>query len=157
MANTSKHKKIPERDIAYYRKRYQNRVFSEIAAAFAAEAERSGLTKRDIADQLGRDPAAITRWLTAPANLTLETVSDIFLALSGEADTNFVRFADRVPQNYAHPLVDKILARDQQKAPPPFKKVTVAAHKAMSPGATAGNAASGTSSSQISVVTRTNA
>jgi transcriptional regulator with XRE-family HTH domain len=109
MVNISETERIPERDIYYYRKRYKNRVFSEIVAFFADEAERTGVTKRELAERLGRDPAQITRWLTMPSNLTQETISDLLLALGAEMDSRIVRFADRAQPNEMHPLIAQIL------------------------------------------------
>lgn len=76
--------RIPVRDLAYYRRRLQNNVFGAIYEHFAAEATARGLTKGDIARRLGKDPSQVTRWLSAPSNLTLETISDILLALDAE-------------------------------------------------------------------------
>ena len=100
---------ISDRNIFYYRQRQKNRVFSEIAAFFAEEAERTGVTKRDLADALRRDPSQITRWLSAPSNLTLDTLSDLLLALGAEMDHSICRFDDRAQPNAAHPLVEKFL------------------------------------------------
>lgn len=98
------------RDISYYRQRYKNRVFGALISFFASEAERVGLTKGDIATRLGKDPAQITRMLSNPSNMTLDSVSDLLLAMEAEAEPPaIVRFADRVEPNYAHPLVAKAL------------------------------------------------
>ena len=84
------------REIFYYRKRHKNRVFAALASFFAEEAERTGVSKKDIAARLGRDPASITRWLSNPSNLTLDTISDLLLALDAEAEPpEIVRFENR--------------------------------------------------------------
>jgi hypothetical protein len=119
MGNISKNDPISERDIAYHRRRYKNRVFSQIVSFFEEAAAREGLTKRDIAERLDRDPATITRWLTASSNLTLDTVSDLLLALGGEMDSRAVRFVDRSEANYQHPIMGKILGLKRQKPPTP--------------------------------------
>jgi transcriptional regulator with XRE-family HTH domain len=105
MANTLRTSPIPKREIFYYRQRMKNRVFAELASFFANEAAAHQLTKREIAYRLQCDPALITRWLSAPGNVTLETISDLLLALNAEMDTNIVRFADRAKPNYVHPLI----------------------------------------------------
>lgn len=114
MQNTSKgelKKNEPKRgrDIYYYRQRLKNRVFSKLLSFFVEEAKRTGVTKKDVAERLKRDPAQITRWLSNPSNLTLDTISDILLALDAEAEPpQIVRFADRAAPNYAHQLIARI-------------------------------------------------
>jgi len=117
MGDISKTETKSQRDVYYYRQRLKNRVFSALTTFFASEAARSGVTKRDIALRLRRDPAQITRWLTEPSNLTLETISDLLLAMDAEADPPpIVRFADRLSRNFAHPLIARVLG---QLAPVP--------------------------------------
>lgn len=110
MADTSKTEPKRLRDIHYFRQRFRNRVFGKLVSFFAEEAERSGVTKKEIANILGRDPSQITRWLSQPSNLTLETISDLLLALNAEPEPpEIVRFSDRVAPNYAHPLIARIV------------------------------------------------
>ena len=116
MADTSK-KELSKRDVAYYRRRQQNRVFASIAALFAEEAEKGNITKKDLAEILGRDPAQVTRWLSEPRNFELDTISDILLAMGAEMDWSAVRFADRPKANFAHPALTPYLQGDAtQKA-----------------------------------------
>lgn len=105
MENTSKLDPLKRRDRAYYRQRQKNRIFTELAQFFAEEAEKHGLSKKDLAEALAKDPAQITRWLSAPSNFELDTLSDILLALGAEMDHRIVRFADRAKPNDIHPLV----------------------------------------------------
>lgn len=110
MENISRNAPKRARDVFYYRQRYKNRVFARLVSFFAEEAERTGLTKKDIAERLNRDPALITRWLANPGNLTLETISDLLLALDAEPEPpEIVRFEDRLTPNYAHPLIARAI------------------------------------------------
>jgi hypothetical protein len=109
MANTSKNKQLSRRDVAYFRQRQKNRVFTELVKFFADEAERTGMTKKELADLLAKDPAQITRWLSAPSNFEMDTLSDILLALGAEMDHRIVRFSDRAKPNYAHPVVARCI------------------------------------------------
>jgi hypothetical protein len=109
MENTSKLGTGRDRDIFYYRQRAKNRLFEAITSFYASEAERRGITKKDIAEFLKRDPAQITRWLTVPSNLTLDTISDLLLSLGAEMDYSVARFADRAQPNEMHPLIAQIL------------------------------------------------
>lgn len=67
----------------------------ELMRFFAEEAERRGLTKRELAAALDKDTAQITRWLAAPSNFELDTLSDILLALGTEMEHRIVRIEDR--------------------------------------------------------------
>jgi hypothetical protein len=110
MANTSKLNPMKRRDVAYYRQRQKNRVFTQLVEFFAEEAERRGITKKELAEAIAKDPAQITRWFSAPSNFEMDTLSDILLALGAEMDHKIVRFADRAKPNYAHPLVAKVIS-----------------------------------------------
>jgi transcriptional regulator with XRE-family HTH domain len=102
--------KIKGRDLHYYRQRYKNRFASKLFSFYEEESKRKGISKKTIADRLGKDPAQISRWLLHPSNLTLETVSDLLLALDAEAEPPaIVRFSERAVRNYAHPVIARFL------------------------------------------------
>lgn len=127
MGNTSRLPKLSDRDIFYYRRRNKNRIFEALTSFFEEEASRHGISKKDIADSLSRDPAVITRLLSTPSNVTPDTVSDFLLSLGAEMDYRIVRFNDRPTPNYVHPLIGKIIDRT---APPAIKDDRVGAPKA---------------------------
>jgi transcriptional regulator with XRE-family HTH domain len=108
MENTSETLPIPKREIAYYRQRQKNRVLEALSVFFAEEAERSGISRKDIADMLEKNPSQITRWLSGPSNLTLDTISDLLLTQEAEMDYRIVRFSERAKANFEHPLVAKL-------------------------------------------------
>jgi hypothetical protein len=126
MEDTSKLGAARDRDIFYYRQRSKNRLFEAITSFFADAAEQRGITKRDIAEFLKRDPALITRWLTTPSNLTLDTISDLLLSLGAEMDYTVTKFEDRPQPNEMHPLIARIMAgkpvMTEQKQPETPKK-----------------------------------
>lgn len=70
---------IPGSTLVYFRARLKQRMFDTMLREF----KRSGLTKADLAARLGKDPAQVSRLLSGPGNVTLETVSDVLFALSG--------------------------------------------------------------------------
>jgi transcriptional regulator with XRE-family HTH domain len=111
MAGTSKISPLSDRDIFYYRQRTKNRVFEALTSFFADEAERRGISKKEIAESLRRDPAQISRWLSSPSNLTLDTISDLLLSLEAEMDYSVAKFHDRSIPNEMHPLMRKIVGR----------------------------------------------
>lgn len=110
MDGTSKDSPIPERELHYFRQRLKNHAFEEVVTFCAEQARRQGVTRKDIAARLRKDPAQITRWLNAPSNLTLETLSDLLRALNAELELRVVGFADKPKPNLIHPLMREALA-----------------------------------------------
>ena len=115
MAATSAIGEKTERDIFYYRRRFQNRVHEMLTAFFEEEAERRAFTRVEIAESINRDPAQISRWLAAPSNLTLDTISDLLLAVDAEMDVAVARFDERPTPNEMHPLIAKIANVDESQ------------------------------------------
>jgi hypothetical protein len=77
----------------------------ELVVSEFLKKERAGeLSRADLARRIGRKPEQITRWLGAPGNWTIETVSDLLLAIS-KAELNFELspLENRAPRNYAGP------------------------------------------------------
>jgi hypothetical protein len=109
MENTSK-PALKTRDKAYYQQRQRNRVFAAIVELFAEEAEKGRITKKGLAASLGKDPSQITRWLSVPSNLELDTISDVLLAMGAEMEYRVVRLAERPKANYIHPLIAPYVA-----------------------------------------------
>jgi transcriptional regulator with XRE-family HTH domain len=121
----------PIRDIAYYQQRYRNRVFSKLVSFITEQAQRQHLTQKDIAERIRKDPASISRLLSSPSNLTLDTISDLLLAFDAEAEPpEIVQFKDRRPANYVHPLIAQALNIAPQ-APPAKTESTAAGIKAL--------------------------
>jgi hypothetical protein len=73
-------------EIFYFRERNRSRIYASVISTFSKCVEEQDLTKREIASKLGKEPAQITRWLSGPGNWTLDTVSDLLLAMGGELD-----------------------------------------------------------------------
>jgi hypothetical protein len=92
MASTSNNAPLSERDIFYFRYRFRNRVFQSVMAYFASQAKGHQLTRANIAAALGKDPAQITRWFSGPGNWTLDTVSDLLLAMNAEMSDDILPF-----------------------------------------------------------------
>lgn len=109
MENTLKLSPVSDRDIFYYQRRNQNRLFEALTSFFAEEAERRGISKKDISDAIRRDPASITRLLSTPSNVTADTISNFLLSLGAEMDYRIVRFSERATANEMHPLVERVL------------------------------------------------
>ncbi|MCC0013848.1 MAG: helix-turn-helix transcriptional regulator [Rhodobiaceae bacterium] len=88
---------------AYFRARLRSRVHEAILQIFLKEKE-NGLTKADLSRRLGKAPEQITRWLGGPGNLTLDTVSDILLAMKHELSFEITPIDQHVRHNEFHEM-----------------------------------------------------
>jgi hypothetical protein len=83
---------------AYFRARLKNRLYDLVLTKFAAQ---SGLTRAILARRMGKKPEVVSRLLGAPGNWTLDTVSDLLLAIAGEElDATSTNPQSRPPRNY---------------------------------------------------------
>ena len=104
---------IPESTRVYFHERCRNRFFDFLITRFLREEEK-GLTKAKLARRVGKSPEVIHRWLTAPSNLTLDSISDLLLGIAGEEpDFDGSSLLNRAAVNY-FPLDDD----DDETAPP---------------------------------------
>ncbi|HZL40246.1 MAG TPA: hypothetical protein VFC45_08200 [Pseudolabrys sp.] len=129
MENTSKLSPVSDRDISYYQRRNQNRLFETLTSFFSEEAERRGISKKDICDAIRRDRASITRLLSTPSNVTADTISSFLLSLGAEMDYRIVRFSERAAANDMHPLIERVLkprleSKQQPRPQKSFETVT---------------------------------
>ena len=93
---------IPVGKLAYFRERFRDALYDLVLSEFLKE-EKLGLTKAAIARRIGRKPEQITRWLGAPGNWTVETVSDLLLAISrAEPRVSLSRLSGLQHRNYQH-------------------------------------------------------
>jgi hypothetical protein len=94
---------IPLGKLAYFRQRLLNRFYDLILGEFLKQ-EQSGLTKAEVARRIGRRPEQVTRWLGAPGNWTLETVSDLSLAISkAEPEASLITLKNLSSRNFQQP------------------------------------------------------
>jgi len=75
---------IPAATLAYFQERLRNRLHQLVLREFVRQEGANGLTKAALALRLGKRPEQITRWLGAPGNWTLDTVSDLLLGMGLE-------------------------------------------------------------------------
>lgn len=68
---------------AYFQQRLRNRMLKLLLERFIA-AQKQGLTKAALARRIGKTPDVVNRWLGAPSNLTLDTISDLLIGIMGE-------------------------------------------------------------------------
>lgn len=103
---TSDEGRIAEHDLIYFRARTKNRAHDEVLAYFLKCAKSSGLTKAQLARRLGRRPEQITRWLSAPSNWTLDTVSDLLTAMEAELGVSVGALSDLRTVNECHAIAE---------------------------------------------------
>lgn len=111
--------KVSEATLTYFRERLRNRIHQFILRQFQAH-QRRGLTQADVARLLGRRPEQINRWLGTPGNWTLDTISDLVLAIS-KAELEFTEYPleNRGVRNYDGP--DWIRRKDLAVSPAAIK------------------------------------
>lgn len=78
-SETDKSERIPIGEFGYMRARNKHRLYSLVIEEF----QRSGISQADLARRLGKGPDIVSRWLAAPGNWRLDTVSDLLFAISG--------------------------------------------------------------------------
>jgi hypothetical protein len=87
--------------VSYFREHYRGLVHDQILEAFDAW-KRQGNNRATLAKKLGRRPEQVTRWLAAPSNFEIDTVSDIALAM-GCLPTITLEPIDSQPANHNGP------------------------------------------------------
>ena len=78
---------IDKTTLSYFRARQKSRLYDFLIRKFWEKEKAGVLSRADLARRLNKDPAQISRWLAMPTNWTLDTVSDLALAvLDGEIE-----------------------------------------------------------------------
>lgn len=79
-------KTISGSKLAYFQARLNSRVHQLLLKLFRRLEEEQDFTRRELASRIGRKPEQITRWLSYPGNLTLDTISDLLVGMGCEMD-----------------------------------------------------------------------
>ncbi len=74
--------------------RLRDQVFDAVTALWRRR-KAEGLTQKELAVRIGRDPAWVSRSLTAPGNWTLRTAGELIQALEGEAEIDVTALGDQ--------------------------------------------------------------
>lgn len=79
--------RIPGGKLAYFQTRLAGNVHQAMLKVFGRLERQGTFTRRELAQRIGRKPEQITRWFSYPGNLTLGTVSDIFVGMGYELES----------------------------------------------------------------------
>jgi hypothetical protein len=79
--------RIPGDKLAYFQTRLAGNVHQAMLKAFGGLERQGNFTRRELAQRIDRKPEQITRWFSYPGNLTLGTVSDIFVGMGYELES----------------------------------------------------------------------
>lgn len=89
-------------DKSYFRARTRNHVHGVVLQRFVELSDTGQLSRAKLADRLGVGRAQITRWLSSPGNWTLDTLSDLLLAMNCHASLCAEELAEQGQGNYLH-------------------------------------------------------
>lgn len=96
-------KSIPVGRLSYFRERQRNRLYDLIITRFMEKEKNSGFSKADLARRLNKRPEQITRLLSTPGNWTLNTLSDLMLAIcEGELEFSVSTLNEKPKRNSTH-------------------------------------------------------
>jgi hypothetical protein len=76
--------KLRPRTIGYFEGRLTGLLHQALLALLRVMEQKDGFSKRHFATRIGKKPEQITRWFSSPNNLTLGTISALFLGAGYE-------------------------------------------------------------------------
>lgn len=75
--------------------RLRDQMFDAVTALWRRR-RAEGLSQKELAARIGRDPAWVSRSLAAPGNWTLRTAGEMIQALEGEAEIRVAALEDKL-------------------------------------------------------------
>ncbi len=97
-------KPIPPAMLGYFQGSTKDSAHEEILKVFLESSEKDGMTRAFIARRIGKTPEQITRWLGAPGNWTLDTLTNLAIAMGYRPRIALERLSEMRQSNQYHPL-----------------------------------------------------
>lgn len=108
---------LSRKQVLYLNHRLRNQVYGDLIGAFAHAVLEYGGSRAKTADRLNKHRSQITRMLSAPSNLTLDSISTFLAGIGAELETKVVFFDERPKPNYAPDLVEHLESLAQTTEP----------------------------------------
>jgi hypothetical protein len=67
--------------LGYFQEGFRAEIYAELLEMYEHWKHTKHLSRSDLARKIGRRPEQVTRWLSAPANLEADTISDMALGM----------------------------------------------------------------------------
>ena len=67
--------------LGYFQENFREAVHQELLELYEHLRDTTGLSRSDFAKKIGRRPEQVTRWLSSPTNLEIDTISDMGLGM----------------------------------------------------------------------------
>lgn len=99
-------KQVPPGTLAYFRQRLRNRLHQIVLREFVKREKARTLNRSDLAFRIDRKKEQLTRWLGAPGNWTLDTVSDLLIGMGLELVVDTADTASLRRPKVMQPLLD---------------------------------------------------
>ena len=112
-------------EMAVYAGRNRNNAYEAVIGALEAGAKAKGMTRKDIADAIGRSTPQLSLWLSGPSNWTLDTISDLLRSVDATVDYHVVFDADRKSSNQFNNGIDSGVPILSTKLPEKMSATTI--------------------------------
>lgn len=104
LSEVEHNKPISAKTRDFQHRRFQNRYHEFLLSVFEEQQKKTGLTKKELAARIDCRPEQVTRWLSIPNNLTLNTICDLLLGMAVDLDdpsaTTLVELAQEADTPY---------------------------------------------------------
>jgi DNA-binding phage protein len=94
--------------MGYFHGLSQDEAHELVMEIFLKMAQTDNITRAFLARRLGKSPEQITRWLSAPGNWTLDTFTNLLLAMGYRPTFGAERLSDMRQSNDHHPEAGRI-------------------------------------------------
>lgn len=79
--------------------RNRNRAYEAVIKALEQVADETGITRKQIAREIGKSPALVSMWLSGPSNWGLDTIDHLLRPIGAEMEYRVVFDRDRPKSN----------------------------------------------------------